>query len=116
MNPEIRAAIIKLYEERIISMESDIPALLKQRNQIKEENTVRTIHMMRDAGELVPEGQYGALRLSLKAVEAQAPPKVRLKKYMLDNWMILAALALSAIGTISGIAGTIIALIALNRN
>jgi hypothetical protein len=95
VNPKIRAAIVKLYDKYVVLVPEGIVALLG-REGINTLDAHRTIHLMKDAGELVSDGQV-SLRLSLKFVEAQAPITVRAQKYMRDNWIAIAALVLALI-------------------
>lgn len=108
MNPLVREAIIRSYDSQHVWMEDNLPAYLKQQKNILEGDTFKTMQMMKDAGELVPHGTHGLLRLSLKAVESQAPFLTRFKKGFMHNWIAISAVVLSLIADI-------IALVALLR-
>lgn len=101
MNQEIRSTIIKLFGSHLILMESNIPPLLQKSDGIKEVDTAKTVHLMKDIGELTPEGQFGALRLTSKAIEAQAPLQTRFKRYMLEyfstHWLAVVAIIISVL-------------------
>lgn len=100
MNPQIREAIMRAFEGRILWMDYQLPEAIKRQSGLNETDIVRTMHLMKDAGELVLEGSNGALRLSLKAVQAQAPKKERWKQYMIANWIILLGLLIAFLGII----------------
>lgn len=114
MDPIIRAAIIEEFNTLTTIPASDISDTLQYHKDIPRDDTLKNIHWMLDSGELKRE--ISGLRLTLQVKEATAPWTSRIKKYMEDNLLIVISLALSAIGTISGIAGTIIALIALHKH
>src|ERR1700733_11325873 len=98
MNPKAREAIIRAFDNRVLWMDAQLPEAVKQQSGINETDTFRTMHLMKDAGELVPEGSHGAIRLSLKVIESRAPQKERVKKYMVNNLLAIAALIISLLG------------------
>lgn len=115
MNPLVREAIIRAYDFQNIWMEDNFAPALKREKSITEQDTFKTIQLMKDAGELVPYGSRGALRLSLKAIQSQEPIKIRLKKYMLDNRLAVISLCISGLSALTSIVAVIISLIALHR-
>lgn len=70
---------------------------------------------MIDAEELTTVDCY-TIRLTLKGGLAAASLSYRIKHYIAHNWLVLISLLLSVIGTISGVAGVIIALTALSKH
>ena len=107
MNPEIREAVIRVFDIYVSQPEHGIVNLVQQRPQFQGRavDIYRTVHWMRDRGELVPTGQ-DSLRLSYSFVESQAPWWLRTRKYMLDNWIAIT-------GAVTGVAGFVISLVAL---
>lgn len=113
MNQEIRAAIISLLSLQSSVMEDNIQSLIQTYGV--GGNIMQTVYLMKDAGELVSEGRFGALRLSLKLVEAQAPLPVRMRRYMGTNWIAILGAVAGIIGAITSIIAIVISIMALHR-
>lgn len=115
MNEEVRKQIVvalKATPNR--SVGSLIPEIA-QATGISQEETYRTLQLMEDAGTVTYIGTgHTAIRLTLKGNQATEAKQVRFKNYMSENWIAIAALAVSALSAIGSIAGIIISIIALN--
>lgn len=116
MNEQVREQVISALKSPLTptrSVDSLVPEIAKTLN-IRQEEVHRTLQLMEDDGLITyPGTSRTGIRLTLKGEQSTAPRAARVKKYMRDNWLVLTALGLSVLGTLSGVAGTVIALLAL---
>jgi len=93
MDRKIRAEIIKLLDKHASRSQDWLVSEIRNSGLIGEDGreVVRTIGLMRDAGEL-EELDIGVYRLTLTAIETEAPWPQRCRKFIVGNWLALVAL------------------------
>lgn len=98
MNNQIRAAIIKLFGNHTSRSQDWLVSEVRSLGLVDEDGreVVRTLGLMKDKGEL-EELSIGVFRLTLTAVEAEAPLLQQINRFLVANWIALTALAVSII-------------------
>lgn len=96
MNTEIRNAIIKLFDKHASRSQDWLVSEIRDLGLVDTDGreVVRTIGLMEDAGEL-QKLDIGVYRLTLKAIEAEAPWLQKCKNYIIKNWLALVALIIA---------------------
>lgn len=98
MNEKIRSEIIKLFANHASRSLDWLVSEIRKIGIIGEDGkeVVRTLGFMKDRGE-VEELGIGVYRLTLGTINAEEPWYSKTWKYLLENWIAIAALIIALV-------------------
>lgn len=101
--------------QRVAWMDHDLANALPREKGILAGEAIETMRLMIDAGYLAYQGEHGSIRISLKGAWSRRPFREQFKNYMFENHLAIVSLVFAAIGTLTGIGGLVLSIIALIR-